>query len=229
MYFLQDVEAECVIQELGTQPSHSNQQASSQVSQNQSTPLSTPFATTPTVSQSQMPTVALVLPRIDLQNISVTGASLLANTPEPSVVASSQTNVLPLVSSATNQTDSSSATPKRATETYYQQDNEDSNLSQVSASNQHGQQQPVVASSIETAPEQSIVIASSQQSYDKNMSEPNVASSNANSSNTVTTTQAGLKRSREVEGESSKGPSNTETSSMQPQVSGQDLELVLMR
>jgi len=186
------------------------------MSQNQSAPLSTPFAATPSVSQSQMPTVALVLPRIDLQNLSVAGASLLVNTPEQSVVASSQTNILPLVS-ASNQTDSSSAAPKR-TETYYQQDNEDSNLSQVSASNQHGQQQPVVASSIETAPEQSIVIASSQQLYDKNMSEPNVASSNASSSNTVTTTQAGLKRSREMEGESSKSAGTTETSSMQPQV-----------
>lgn len=198
-------------QELSSQASVSGQQQSSQASQNQANVLSnlSQIIAAPTVSQSQTPTVALVLPRIDLQNIAIPGSSHLSNTSEQSVVASSQTNVTPLVS-ASNQSD------QKRTETYYQQDGEDSNLGLVSASNQHSQQQAVVASSIETAPEQSIVIASSQQSYDKTLSEPSVASSNANSSNTVTTTQAGLKRPREAEGESSKSTGSTEIG--QPQV-----------
>ncbi len=204
------MEAECGNQELPSQATLTNQQQSSQVSQNQTISLSTmsSIMAAPTVSQSQTPTVALVLPRIDL---STPGSSHLGNTPEQSVVASSQNNVPALVS-ASNQSD------QKRTETYYQQDGEDSNLSQVSASNQHSQHQ-TVASSIETAPEQSIVSASNQQSYDKNLSEPSVASSNASSSNTVTTTQAGLKRARETEGESSKTSSNTDTTSVQPQVS----------
>lgn len=213
----QDMEAECGNQELPSQASLSSQQQSSQVSQNQAgiSTLSSIMAA-PSVSQSQTPTVALVLPRIDLQNMPTTGGPMhLSNVPEQSMVASSQTTPASLVS-ASNQTDSSNV-PKR-TETYYQPDGEDSNPGQVSASNQHSQQQAVVASSIETAPEQSIVIASSQQSNDKNVSEPSVASSNANSSNTVTTTQAGLKRPREIEGESSKSSSSTEVNSIQPQV-----------
>lgn len=211
----QDMEAECGNQELQSQASLSSQQQSSQVSQNQSSGILnvSSIMAAPSVSQSQTPTVALVLPRIDLQNLS--GPSHMSNVPEQSMVASSQTMPASLVS-ASNQTDSSNA--QKRTETYYQQDGEDSNPGQVSASNQHSQQQAVVASSIETAPEQSIIIASSQQSNDKNMSEPSVASSNANSSNTVTTTQAGLKRSREMEGESSKSSCSTEVNSVQPKV-----------
>lgn len=204
------MEAECGNQELTSQTSHSSQQPSTQTSQNATTGLSalSQIMAAPTVSQSQTPTVALVLPRIDLQNVSAPGSSHQSNAPEQSVVASSQSTVAGPHVSASNQSD------QKRSETYYQQDTEDSNLGQVSASNQHSQQ-PIVASSIETAPEQSIIIASSQQLY-----EPSVASSNANSSNTVTTTQAGLKRTREPEGESSKSSSssNTETSSAQPQV-----------
>lgn len=219
------MEAECGNQELQSQASSlSSQQQISQVTQNQTAAgLSTlsQIIAAPSVSQSQTPTVALVLPRIDLQNVTASsgGALHISNLPEQSMVASSQTTPASLVS-ASNQTDSSSsAAQKRNSETYYQQDGEDSNSGQVSASNQHSQQQAVVASSIETAPEQSIVIASSQQSNsEKNLSEPSVASSNANSSNTVTTTQAGLKRARETEGESSKTGS-TETGSVQPKVS----------
>lgn len=205
------MEAECGNQELTSQTSHSTQQPSTQTSQSPAPGLSalSQIMAAPTVSQSQTPTVALVLPRIDLQNVSTPGSSHQLNVSEQSVVASSQSTVAAPHVSASNQSD------QKRSETYYQQDTEDSNLGQVSASNQHSQQQPVVASSIETAPEQSIIIASSQPSY-----EPSVASSNANSSNTVTTTQAGLKRTREPEGESSKSSSsNTETSSAQPQVS----------
>ncbi|XP_065213613.1 nucleoprotein TPR-like isoform X2 [Planococcus citri] len=211
----QDMEAECGNQELPSQAALSSQQQPSQMSQNQGAGISTlSIIATPSVSQSQAPTVALVLPRIDLQNLPTGGPSHLSNVPEQSMVASSQTTPASLVS-ASNQTDSSN-TPKR-TETYYQQDGEDSNPGQVSASNQLSQQQPVVASSIETAPEQSIVSASNQQSGEKTVSEPSVASSNANSSNTVTTTQAGLKRSRETEGESSRSSGSTEVNSVQPQ------------
>lgn len=175
---------------------------------------------------SSQSTPVVVLPQQQLVHTTGTSGEAMSSSP-----TSSHTDYMPATSSATPTRQVVVAPPlsvgphtgsdAQSTQEMEAEANENEIQQQTSQQPLAQQQMQTVAMVMprERAEQQNLVAATTQGSQQQSVDQSyGIAYSHANSSNTVTTTQAGLKRTRDVEGDSSTSIEGEEIGKTAPQV-----------